>query len=61
MTDGFSDQYKQVLVTLYGIDVSTDNGMTWTTVYSDAAGQTIDHLHWHILGEPSVAAVRMSS
>ncbi len=41
VTDGFSDQYKQVLVTLYKIELTTD-GTTYQTVYSDAAGQTIN-------------------
>lgn len=41
VTDGFSDQYKQVLVTLYKIELTTD-GTTYQTVFSDAAGQTIN-------------------
>ena len=41
VTDSFSDQYKQVLVTLYKIELTTD-GTTYQTVFSDAAGQTIN-------------------
>ncbi len=41
VTDAFSDQYKQVLVTLYKIELTTD-GTTYQTVFSDAAGQTVD-------------------
>ena len=41
VTDAFSDQYKQVLVTLYKIELTTD-GTTYQTVYSDTAGQTIN-------------------
>ncbi len=41
ITDAFSDQYKQVLVTLYKIELSTD-GTNYTTVYASDAGQTID-------------------
>ncbi len=41
ITDAFSDTYKQVLVTLYKIELSTD-GTTYTTVYSSDAGQTVD-------------------
>ena len=41
VTDGFSDRYKQVLATLYKIEVSTD-GTTYQTVYSDDSGHTVD-------------------
>ena len=41
ITDAFSDQYKQVLVTLYKIELSTD-GTNYTTVYTSDAGQTVD-------------------
>ena len=41
VTDSFSDQYKQVLVTLYKIELTTD-GTTYQTVFNDAAGQTIN-------------------
>jgi hypothetical protein len=41
VTDGFSDQYKQVLVTLYKIELTTD-GTTFQTVYSNTAGTTVD-------------------
>ena len=41
VTDAFSDQYKQVLVTLYKIELTTD-GTNYTTVYSSDAGQTLD-------------------
>ena len=41
VTDGFSDQYKQVLVTLYKIEVTAD-GTTYQTVFSSTAGQTLD-------------------
>jgi hypothetical protein len=41
VTDGFSDQYKQVLATLYKIELSTD-GTTFTTVFSDTTGRTLD-------------------
>ena len=40
VTDGFSDQYKQVLVTLYKIELTTD-GTNYQTVFT-AAGQTIN-------------------
>ncbi len=41
VTDGFSDQYKQVLVTLYKIELTTD-GTNYTTVFTSSAGQTIN-------------------
>ncbi len=41
VTDAFSDQYKQVLVTLYKIELTTD-GTTYQTVFSDTSGQTIN-------------------
>ena len=41
VTDGFSDQYKQVLVTLYKIELTTD-GTNYQTVFTAAAGQTIN-------------------
>lgn len=41
VTDGFSDTYKQVLVTLYKIELTTD-GTTYQTVFADTAGRTLD-------------------
>src|ERR1051326_7656700 len=41
VTDGFSDAYKQVLATLYKIELTTD-GTTYQTVFSDTAGRTLD-------------------
>lgn len=41
VTDGFSDQYKQVLATLYKIELTTD-GTTYQTVFSDTNGRTLD-------------------
>jgi hypothetical protein len=41
ITDSFSDQYKQVLVTLYKIELTTD-GMNYQTVFTDTAGRTLD-------------------
>lgn len=41
VTDAFTDQYKQVLATLYKIELTTD-GTNYTTVYSSDAGQTLD-------------------
>ena len=41
VTDAFTDQYKQVLVTLYKIELTTD-GTNYQTVFSDASGQTIN-------------------
>lgn len=41
VTDGFTDAYKQVLATLYKIELSTD-GTTYTSVYTSTTGQTID-------------------
>ena len=41
VTDAFSDQYKQVLVTLYKIELTTD-GTNYATVFTSDAGQTID-------------------
>lgn len=41
VTDKFGDQYRQVLLTLYSIELSTD-GTTFTNVYSDSNGQTLD-------------------
>ncbi len=41
VTDDFSSQYKQVLVTLYKIELSTD-GTTYQTVFSDTSGRTLD-------------------
>src|SRR5690349_5748977 len=37
VTDGFSDQYKQVLATLYKIELTTD-GTNYQTVFTDTAG-----------------------
>jgi hypothetical protein len=42
VTDKFRDDWSQVLVTLYSIEGSTDNGATYTTLYSSDAGQSID-------------------
>ena len=39
VTDGFTDQYKMVLATLFKIELTTD-GATYQTVFSSAAGQT---------------------
>lgn len=41
VTDGFTDQYKQVLATLYKIELTTD-GTTYQTVFEDTAGRTLD-------------------
>lgn len=41
VTDAFSDQYKQVLATLYKIELTTD-GTNYVTVFSSDAGQTLD-------------------
>ena len=41
VTDGFSDQYKQVLATLFKIELTTD-GATFQTVFNDTAGRTLD-------------------
>src|SRR4051794_21364255 len=41
VTDGFSDAYKQVLVTLYKIELSTD-GTNYQAVFADEAGRTLD-------------------
>jgi hypothetical protein len=41
VTDSFSDQYKQVLVTLYKIELTTD-GTNYQTVFTDTAGRTLD-------------------
>ena len=41
VTDGFSDQYKQVLATLFKIELTTD-GTTYQTVFEDTAGRTLD-------------------
>ena len=41
VTDAFSDHYKQVLVTLYKIELTTD-GTNYQTVFSDTGGQTIN-------------------
>ena len=41
VTDGFTDQYKMVLATLFKIELTTD-GATYQTVFSSAAGQTLD-------------------
>jgi len=41
VTDGFSDQYKQVLATLYKIELTAD-GVTFQTVFEDTAGRTLD-------------------
>ncbi len=41
ITDGFSDQYKQVLATLFKIELTTD-GTTFQTVFENTAGQTLD-------------------
>lgn len=41
VTDGFGDTYKQVLVTLYKIELTTD-GTNFVTVFEDPAGRTLD-------------------
>lgn len=41
VTDGFSDQYKQVLATLYKIELTTD-GTNFQTVFTSTTGQTLD-------------------
>ena len=41
VTDGFSDQYKQVLATLYKIELTTD-GTNYQMVFQDDAGRTLD-------------------
>jgi hypothetical protein len=41
VTDAFSDQYKQVLATLYKIELTTD-GTNYITVFSSDTGQTLD-------------------
>ncbi|HLJ54251.1 MAG TPA: DUF4382 domain-containing protein [Chthonomonadaceae bacterium] len=41
VTDGFSDQFKQVLATLFKIELTTD-GTNFTTVFEDDNGRTID-------------------
>src|SRR5438067_1815636 len=41
VTDGFSDQYKQVLATIFKIELSSD-GTNYQTVFSNTAGQTLD-------------------
>ena len=41
VTDAFSDQYKQVLVSLAKIELTTD-GATYQTVFSEAAGRTVN-------------------
>ncbi len=41
VTDAFSDQYKQVIATLYKIELTAD-GTTYTTVYFSDTGQTLD-------------------
>ena len=41
VTDGFDDQYRQVLVTLYKIELTTD-GASYQTVFTDTAGRTLD-------------------
>ena len=44
VTDGFSNAYSSVLITLYKIEVSSD-GINYTTVYSNTGGTTIDVAH----------------
>lgn len=41
VTDAFSDQYKQVLATLYKIELTAD-GTNYITVFSSNTGQTLD-------------------
>src|SRR5579871_2871515 len=41
VTDSFSDAYKQVMVTLYKIELTTD-GTNFTTVYSNPSGLTLN-------------------
>lgn len=41
VTDGFSDAYKQVQVTLFKIELTSD-GTNFVTVFEDTAGRTLD-------------------
>ena len=41
VTDGFSQNYKQVITTLYKIELMSD-GTNYTTVFENADGQTLD-------------------
>ncbi len=41
VTDGFSQNYKQVITTLYKIELTTGDG-NYTTVFENADGQTLD-------------------
>lgn len=41
VTDGFTDQYKQVIATLYKIELTTD-GTNFQTVYDNTAGSSLD-------------------
>jgi hypothetical protein len=41
VTDGFTDQFKQVLATLFKIELTSD-GVTFQTVFEDTAGRTLD-------------------
>ncbi|GAB4462224.1 MAG: hypothetical protein OHK0029_28700 [Armatimonadaceae bacterium] len=34
ITDGFDERFRQVWITLYQVEVSADNGQTWSTAYS---------------------------
>ena len=42
VTDHFGDNYSQVWVTLYGIDLKADAATTFTNVYTSSAGQQIN-------------------
>jgi hypothetical protein len=42
VTDGFREDWTQVLVTLYKVEASTDGGATFTTIFANASGQSID-------------------
>ena len=41
VTDGFNQNYKQVITTLYKIELTTD-GVNFVTVFENADGQTLD-------------------
>ena len=42
VTDGVADQWSHVQVTLYQIEVSSDRGASYTTAFSNTAGQSVD-------------------
>src|SRR5690242_15422336 len=41
VTDGFTDQFGQVLATLFKIEITTD-GTNFQTVFEDTSGRTLD-------------------